>query len=256
MNAPWLDTNNELHSVASFARLQAIGDVVANATPYATSVGSWLRGGGLGDWRDSVSFPQSFETVEGRTQIYVEQGVDIEAVESDTTIFVESAGIASLFASDEAWAEVWVPAAVEEEKLAALAFVRLRKFEMMVRAFLRAEMERAFGPKWMKQRLPNGLLEAWKARQDSAKGTPDFNEDLLSYADFTDYIRIIERNDNWKDLFEAIFIRREDVKESLQRLHLLRLATMHARCLSTTDLLLMLCETRRISNALERWAKG
>ena len=256
MNAPWLDTNNELHSVASFARIQAIGDVVANATPYATSVGSWLRGGGLGDWRDSVSFPSSFETVEGRAQIYVQQGVDIEAAEDEPVAFVESVAVANLFSADEDWAGIWLPAAADEERLATLAFSRLRKFERMIRVFLSAAMAREFGPKWMKQRLPNGLLETWKDRQDKTRGTSDFDDDLLCYADFTDYIRIIDRNDNWKELFEAIFIRKEDVRESFQRLHPLRLPTMHARSVSTTDLLLMLCETRRISNALERWKNG
>lgn len=255
MPMPWLASANEVRSATAFARLQAIGDVVANASPYASAVGSWLRSGGLGDWRDTVTFDESDGCTESRTTLYVDQGVDIESTEADPKIFVASAAIATLFAADDNWAEIWVPAAEDGEQLAMLAFARLRKFEKMLRVFIRKVMERSLGPKWMHQRLPNNMLEDWKERQEKSRDGSDYDDDLMSYADFTDYVRIIERKDNWNQVFSGVFVRKEDVKESLQRLHPMRLATMHARTISTMDLMLLLCESKRIANVINGWVQ-
>jgi hypothetical protein len=38
---------------------------------------------------------------------------------------------------------------------------------------------------------------------------------LIAYADFSDYLPIIERGDNWNRIFKAVFNRRTDVQQSL-----------------------------------------
>lgn len=67
---------------------------------------------------------------------------------------------------------------------------------------------------------------------------------------------IIQRNDNWKILFEPLFHRKEDVVESLQRLAPLRVDTMHARPMNITnaDLLMLYVETTRIVRAARLYA--
>jgi hypothetical protein len=69
---------------------------------------------------------------------------------------------------------------------------------------------------------------------------------LIWYADFTDYEPIITRADNWKAIFVHFFQRAEHVRESLQRLYLPRLATMHARPLTQDDELFVYVELKRI----------
>jgi hypothetical protein len=49
---------------------------------------------------------------------------------------------------------------------------------------------------------------------------------LIAYADFSDYLPIIERADNWNRIFKAVFNRKIDVQESFIRLHLIRICTM------------------------------
>ena len=107
-------------------------------------------------------------------------------------------------------------------------------------------MTEAFGVDWPKHRLSKELYEEWqkkkmKAEQEGRKEWP-----LIAYADFTDYERVICRRDNWRDIFEPFFHREESVRESFQRLHPIRLDTMHARPITQDDELLLYVETRRL----------
>ena len=75
---------------------------------------------------------------------------------------------------------------------------------------------------------------------------------LISYADFTDYIEVICRRDNWREVFEVFFRRRESVRESFQRLYPIRLDTMHARPITQEDELLLFVETRQLMKIVIR----
>lgn len=55
---------------------------------------------------------------------------------------------------------------------------------------------------------------------------------------------------NWETVFKGIFGRREDVRESFQRLYPIRNATMHAGILTLDDELFLRVETRRILKAI------
>jgi hypothetical protein len=72
----------------------------------------------------------------------------------------------------------------------------------------------------------------------------------IAYADFTDYEPIISRKDNWNDVFKLVFNQPESLRESLQRLYPVRLATMHARLITQDDQLLLYIETKRILKAI------
>lgn len=74
---------------------------------------------------------------------------------------------------------------------------------------------------------------------------------LICYADFTDYILVITKRDNWP-LFARWFKRVESVRESFQRLYPIRLDTMHDRSIAEPDELLLLVETRRLMDAIGR----
>ena len=69
---------------------------------------------------------------------------------------------------------------------------------------------------------------------------------LIAYADFTDYVLVICKADNWREVFEGHFDRPESVRESFQRLHPIRLDTMHARPIGQDDELLLYVEVKRL----------
>lgn len=73
---------------------------------------------------------------------------------------------------------------------------------------------------------------------------------LIEYADFTDYIEIIKRADNWNEVFQIVFRRKDDVQEAFYRLFPIRLATMHARFITLDDELLLRAEVRRIQKVI------
>ncbi|TYO64484.1 hypothetical protein FXV83_21665 [Bradyrhizobium hipponense] len=76
-------------------------------------------------------------------------------------------------------------------------------------------------------------------------------EPLIAYADFTDYIKIIERSDNWKRVFAAAFNRRESVQESFFRLFPIRISVAHARIITLDDEMYLKVEMHRLSKAIE-----
>lgn len=51
MEMPWVSISDSVRSVAAFAHVQAIGDIVHSAPPFDLEVAGWLRAD-LGDWRD------------------------------------------------------------------------------------------------------------------------------------------------------------------------------------------------------------
>jgi len=104
----------------------------------------------------------------------------------------------------------------------------------------------------MERQLPQKMLERWREKQESAIKAGAEERPLIEYADFTDYLPIIEKKDNWRQVYQPIFGRQEDVKESLQRMYPVRIATMHARTITLDDALLVMVETKRVMRAFAK----
>ena len=246
MEMPWLNIADTARSVAAFAHVQAIGDIVHGAPPFASEVAGWLRAD-LGDWRDAVTMrPDDLIDPGLRTKLYVERGINRTLTEFTPQAFHQTVAIARL--TEVEWVEVedWCPASTDELVRNKTAFHRLQQFEMAIRRFIVAAMTAEFGDDWMVRQLPNGMLDAWKQKQQSDVKAGAAARPLIDYADFTDYLPVIERRDNWSRVFKPIFGRPEDIRESLQRLYPVRLATMHARVITHDDTLLLMVETKRV----------
>lgn len=245
MHEPWLRVGAEAASARGFAEVLAIGRNLAERRPYAGMLSEMLRGG-LGDWRDTT-FPATDRWLDpdARSAFYLERGFDPMLTDFTPGAFDASLRIAGL-RRDE-------PASIDEDEdrdRAREAFDRLRLFEAEVRLFLDRVMREAFGDAWMRHRLPQTMLEQWIAKRDKAKAAGQAEVPLIHYADFADYQQIIERSDNWKEVFRGIFRRSEDIRESFQRLYPIRIATMHARIVTLDDELLLAVETRRVLKAI------
>ena len=112
-------------------------------------------------------------------------------------------------------------------------------------------MTAQYGPNWMRGRLPNGIHDSWQEKKRKAieAGQPDVP--LIEFADFTDYERIICKADNFREVFQLYFTRPESVRESLQRLYPVRVATMHSRLITQEDELFLFVEVRRLTKAIQ-----
>ena len=207
---------------------------------------AWLRPS-LGDWRDPISIIDAWQDPFLRSAYYRERGFDAALTDFTREGFAEAVEAAGL---TEAPFDK-----IDDEEAEGLvrsreAFARLQELERAIRQFIMRTMEAAFGPDWMRRQLPAGMLDAWTAKRDKAVQDGLAAEPLINYADFTEYKAIIERRDNWSTVFKPIFGRAEDVRESFQRMFPLRIATMHARLITSDDELLLLIETRRIMRAI------
>lgn len=245
MHQPWLRVGAEAASARGFSEILAIGHGVAKRRPFGDGLVEALRGP-LGDWRDPISSASDRWLDDGaRTAFYLDRGFDSALTNFAAPAFDASLRIARL-RTDQAQEEGEDQGADRADE----AFATLRAFEIAVRRFLDSVMTEAFGNAWIRQRLPPNMLDEWKTKREKAKASGRFENSLISYADFSDYQRIIDRADNWEDVFKRIFGRREDVRESFQRLYPIRIATMHSRIITLDDELYLRVETRRILKAI------
>ena len=205
----------------------------------------------LGDWRSVTVFPPAiFDSPAVRSDFYADLGFDPALTDFPAPAFDEGMAIAGF--------SNLPPEADEEaddaEGLARTTAARehLIRFERLLRRFIDARMTAQFGPTWIRQQVPGTLLTAWRDKKAKAAETGEEEKSLLAYAEFPDYVQIIERNDNWIKVFEPVFGRREDVKESFVRLFPVRNCAMHARIITFDDEVYMHSETLRIRRAIER----
>ena len=249
-----------MRSIAGFAELHGLGKVLGNATGFDEGVAAVLRTD-LGDWRDQISWPSDiFTDLEVRTGFYEELGFNHELTAFPAEAFHEGLGIIGLRREPPPLLALYgtpVPVEIDDEQ--EEAFVRtntahdwLQRLESQVRAFIDEQMTACFGPDWPKRQLPNGMYDQWRDKKRADREASAADRSLISYADFTDYTEVICRRDNWRDVFEVFFRRRESVRESFQRLHPIRLDTMHARPITQDDELLLFVETRRLMKIVIR----
>jgi hypothetical protein len=244
MHSPWLSRDNVMRSAGAFAEMQQIGRALGTVAPFDEALGRSLRGA-LGDWR-GVTLPEPiFENVIARTDFYVGLGFDRTLTDFTAEAFDESTALAGLAGE--------LPEYEDEEEIGLARINRahgqLDRFERNVRRFIDAVMKAEFGDDWLRRQLPDGMLEAWERKNAIGLEKGELEQPLIAYADFTDYIQIIERKDNWTHVFKAIFKRQTDVQESFIRLFPVRICAMHARLITLDDELLLQVEMRRLSRA-------
>lgn len=94
------------------------------------------------------------------------------------------------------------------------------------------------------------MRKVWLEKRQKALDSGEPEHPLIAYADFTDYLPLITRADNWREVFAPIFKRVTSVQESFQRLYPIRICTMHARLIEQDDELYLHVEVRRILSAI------
>jgi hypothetical protein len=249
MHTPWLQLDAGARSAQAMADIFAIGKGISSLPPFDRGFTEELRLD-LGDWRDDVSATDEYLSDPiWRSNVYVERGFNQELTNFTNSAFDEGLEIAGLLESEPA-------ADVDDEEedeitRARVAFEELRRFEVALRRFIEEAMQKTFGTDWMTRQLPSNMLDGWIEKKEKAGRAGEVEQALIDYADFSDYKAIIEKKDNWSQVFKHVFQRSDDVRESFQRLFPVRIATMHARLVTKDDHLLLLVETRRVLKAIK-----
>jgi hypothetical protein len=261
IHSPWLEIENTVHSAIAFTELHSMGYALKTLEPFEGQLLSGLRTN-LGDWRDQVTFP---ETVLGnlsmRSAFYLERGFRAELTDFPAAAFEESLESAEFIEELPTLVDTYGdPIEVaKDEDLSAFtrtnrAHLWLMCFETQFRKFIDMQMTRAFGENWPRHQLVGNQYEQWQDKKQKADAAGRPSRPLICYADFTDYALIICRRENWK-VFEPFFKDPANIRESLQRLHLPRVETMHARPLSQEDELFLYAELKRLGRSLKKFSR-
>lgn len=94
------------------------------------------------------------------------------------------------------------------------------------------------GPRWYKQRLPLDILKKYQEGLDYEKRVPWVRlnpHHPIYYLDFPDLRKIIEKEDNWRDVFKAIFTRKDVLTAILSELEPIRNKVAHNRIITSED---------------------
>jgi hypothetical protein len=252
----WLDLSQPYQSVYAFDALSAIGGAVRAAVPFSDDAVRAVRAG-LGDWRDISNIRQDILlNVEARKNLYREQGLTAKLSDFPSDAYPEILRLTGLFGPsikvDVETVDRSNPLSLKGLDLGVLAFEMLRTFEIGFRVFLYQIMLVTCGTKWIKQRVSENIRNRWMERKAAAIEDGEIERPLHDYADIIDYAEIIVRNDNWDEVFSAIFRNKDEVQVSFRRLNAARRPVAHGREVTNEDLLLIGTEIVRLSNAVRK----
>ncbi|MBX3517603.1 MAG: hypothetical protein KF815_11750 [Rhodospirillales bacterium] len=254
MHKPWLNTQQTLRSLTGFTKIQGIGKILERMPAFDDAVCAALRSD-LGDWRHKIIWQGPVLTdLAAREAFYLHLGFDASLTDFPAPAFRESTEIAGLRREPPPLEVIYggpVPRGERDndEKAFILnnkAHDWLQRFESRLRHFIDDRMTTAYGPDWPKHQLPNGVYQHWMTKHQAALKARRELKPIIAYADFTDYERVICKADNWGNVFSRYFIRQENVRESFQRLHLVRIDIMHARPITQDDQMLLYVELKRL----------
>jgi hypothetical protein len=255
--SPWINSKDAGRSISALSELQIMGAALTSLPTYEDLLAIPLRRS-LGDWRDAITLPLDHLLQEDtRLTLYLEKGFDRALTEFPRDVFVDTTALIGLRDAPNAAHHEYDLAPnnfdTSEDDEEFLRSTRtqtaLLKLERHIRYFIDTLMTSAYGKDWPKSRLPNGLYEAWLEKQRNALLSGEQPQSLICFADFTDYERIINRKDNWKEVFLTYFRRQENIRETFNRLMPIRVAAYHARLISQDDELFLLVESRRLYRA-------
>lgn len=258
MTTPWLNTENQLQSLAGFVGLQQIGHILRTKSRFDVELAEQLRPH-LGDWQTRIDWPKEiFTDPLARSDFYVERGLDPDLTDFPASAFGQAITIAGIKSAPAPFIRAYdyEPDHQLNEEEAGFertndAHDRLQRFESHVRAFIDQRMTDTVCKNWIKHRIPGEMRQQWSEKQAKARDEGESEQPLIAYADFTDYVKIIVRKDNWDEAFAPVFRRKSLVEESFQRLYPIRVCTMHSRIITQDDELYLHSETRRLLKAMD-----
>ncbi|MFC4352252.1 Swt1 family HEPN domain-containing protein [Fodinicurvata halophila] len=258
MLEPYRETMEKVRLSPGFEALMNIGTAVSRLPPYSDDLATSLRGD-LGDWRGSLDWPGDiFTNLDARTDFYRDLGFDRELTSGSLEDSKEGLRCSGLQIPEPHLLDLHTPPLpLADDEETEEAFERtneahnwLMRLESELRAFVVRQMEHFYGPNWVETQVPRDILVKWKTKKHRTEKGGAVSRSLIHYADFTDYEKLIVKKDNWRNVFHPYFNRPESVQESFDRLHPIRLDTMHARTITEYDKLLLYVEATRLLHSI------
>lgn len=122
------------------------------------------------------------------------------------------------------------------------AYKCIHIIENGLREFIIEEMTLKYGERWYKSHLPSNVLKTYKEGRLYEKNIK-WNELIphhpIYYIDFPNIKEIIERKDNWNEVFKETFHRSDIICTSLSEIEYIRNKVAHNRKISKKELILL-----------------
>jgi tetratricopeptide (TPR) repeat protein len=122
------------------------------------------------------------------------------------------------------------------EEIPYKEYIRLYILEKTLRQFVVFQLTK-ISEKWWRRRIPNDVWDKAEKRKMEEERRLTYSLDLhpIWYVDFGDYVKIITREDNWKDIFKEIFISECRFMAAMEMLEPIRNKIAHMRPLSVRE---------------------
>ena len=246
INTSWAASEHLGQSMIGIARLARLGDAIHTPTPYAKDISQFVESQ-LG----SVIEPSYDASPVERDAIAIKAGLNPELI-----VFPRHSYNQIIRASGLGLDIPSIPSPVAIENVSeGLTFDPshgriLTYIEQVLRQLIEKRLYSLCGEKWIKQRVPQQIRERWFQRQAEDKKSRRPVYEPIQYADFMDLSQIIIKADNWAEVFQEIFLEKDDFIISLKRLHPVRKAIAHSRPLGNADILILANESTRLLMAL------
>lgn len=141
------------------------------------------------------------------------------------------------------------------ETLPATPYSILQNLEQFLRDSIVFLLKEHYGSQWWKAGIPQDVRQNCEHRKEKGEAAypwlGDADYSLIAYADFSDYGKIIERKDNWNQVFKPIIRKKEAFIVKLRELEPIRNAIAHSRPLNDTQLSTLILYAQHIKKTLQ-----
>lgn len=149
----------------------------------------------------------------------------------------------------------------DSEKRDRIAFEKtepyqiLKSLETKLRLFIEENLKK-INPNWWKERVPEDIRSNANQRQELAESPcpwikKEEKSPVIFYIDFTDCVKIIERNDNWNEVFQKTFKDKGFISQRLKELKPIRDSIAHSRPISSQEFNLLTMYAKSILEVIE-----
>lgn len=129
----------------------------------------------------------------------------------------------------------------------------LFQIENVLRELIIESLSDVVGPRWYKQRLPPDIQDKYRkglAYERASNWVRLVPHHPIYYVEFPDLRKIIERGDNWRDVFSEISPRKDIITATLSELEPVRNKVAHNRITTQGEVRLVASARDTLSNAI------
>lgn len=142
------------------------------------------------------------------------------------------------------------------------AYGILYDFENKFKSFTQRKLEEVYGDNWWNAGIPGDVREKAEKRKTKEEQEPFSvgkgieERPMISYIAFVDYVKIIQRKDNWERAFKPVFKEVANVIARLKGIEPIRNKIAHVEEISKDEFESLKVHTREILRAIEKWEEN